>query len=189
MHHDRQPAAAAAQGGHAVGVLQDLAVGQIEHGAHKEGIAAAAEREADGKQAEGEEHRTEEGTEVAHAKAEQEISQKQQSAEQQPERKTAPKILFKFVPELLPQKHIALAHEHNESAVHGAQRSRHRHDRDAAGQKQQVQTDELPCMVPKQIEKPTRTLAGRGKAAAFPTHSALHQFFIPVITMPSTKYR
>ena len=41
----------------------------------------------------------------------------------------------------------------------------------------------------KQIEKPTRTLAGRGKAAAFPTHSALHQFFIPVITMPSTKYR
>ena len=113
----------------------------------------------------------------------------QQSAEQQPERKTAPKILFKFVPELLPQKHIALAHEHNESAVHGAQRSRHRHDRDAAGQKQQVQTDELPCMVPKQIEKPTRTLAGRGKAAAFPTHSALHQFFIPVITMPSTKYR
>lgn len=78
-----QPAAAA-QGGHAVGVLQDLAVGQIEHGAHEEGIAAAAEREADGKQAEGEEHRTEEGTEVAHAKAEQEISQKQQSAEQQP---------------------------------------------------------------------------------------------------------
>ena len=59
----------------------------------------------------GEEHRAEEGTEVAHAKAEQEISQKQQSAEQQPERKTAPKILFKFVPELLPQKHIALAHD------------------------------------------------------------------------------
>ena len=53
-------------------------------------------------QAEGEEHRTEEGAEVAHTKAEQEISQKQQSAEQQSERKTAPKVLFKFVPELLP---------------------------------------------------------------------------------------